>query len=182
MIILAKTIRFALDVRSINKAIKEAEAYCAKLKRIEESICEGLAQIGLKEASVRFSSARYDGVNDSSVSIEQTEKGYNVVASGNAVAFIEFGTGVTHNRGVNYPIKKPSGIVGIGEYGKKMGRRREWRYKGNPGTHGVLRKDPKTETEWVVTQGNPAQMPMYKALVKMQDEAERVVREAFKNA
>lgn len=180
--LVSKTIRFSLDVRSINKAIKELESYMKKLKQIEQKICEGLAEIGLEEASVRFSSAQYDGDNDVSVKLEQTEKGYNVVANGKAVAFIEFGTGVTHNRGVNYPLKKPSGIVGIGEYGKKQGRRKEWRYKGNPGTNGVIRKDPKTGIEWVITKGNPAQMPMYKALTKMQSEAERVVREAFRSA
>ena len=58
-----------------------------------------LARIGMQEASVRFSTAQYDGTNDSNVTIEKTQNGYNVVANGNAVAFIEFGAGVHYNAG-----------------------------------------------------------------------------------
>lgn len=137
-----------------------------------------LARIGMQEASVRFSTAQYDGTNDSSVTIEQTQNGYNVVANGKAVAFIEFGAGVHYNSGVSYPIAKPSGIVGIGEYGKKQGKKDEWRYKGEPGTNGTPSSDGRT----IKTHGNPAQMPMYHALTAMQGEVERIVREAFRNA
>lgn len=132
----------------------------------------------MHEASVRFSSAQYDGTNDSNVSIEQTQNGYRVVASGNAVAFIEFGTGVHYNSGSSYPLPKPSGIVGIGEYGKKHGKKDKWQYIGDPGTNGVVSNDGRV----VTTHGNPAQMPMYHALTAMQDEVERIVREAFRNA
>lgn len=132
----------------------------------------------MEEASVRFLNAQYDGVNDAEVTTEPTENGYRVVASGNAVAFIEFGTGVHYNADASYPIAKPSGIVGIGEYGKGQGKRDEWQYVGEKGTNGVLSSDNKV----VTTHGNPAQMPMYHALVAMQDEVERVVREAFRDA
>lgn len=180
---LTKKITFKLDARSINKAIKEVEAYMAKLKRIEKSICEELAKIGLQEARVLFGNAQYDGEKDADVNLKPTESGYRIVASGKTVAFIEFGTGVHYNRGFSYPIAKPSGIVGIGEYGKKQGRKDEWKYYSeHAGTNGVLKKSESTGKSYVITHGNPAQMPMYKALVKMQEEAERVVREAFKNA
>lgn len=137
-----------------------------------------LARIGMQEASVRFSTAQYDGTNDSNVTIEKTQNGYNVVANGNAVAFIEFGAGVHYNAGSSYPIEKPSGIVGIGEYGKKQGKKDEWRYKGEPGTNGTPSRDGRT----VKTHGNPAQMPMYHTLTAMKDEVERIVKEAFANA
>lgn len=137
-----------------------------------------LARIGMQEASVRFTTAQYDGSNDSTVTIEQTQNGYNVVANGKAVAFIEFGAGVHYNSGASYPLPKPSGIVGIGEYGKKQGKKDEWRYKGEAGTNGTPSSDGRT----IKTHGNPAQMPMYHALVAMQDEVYRIVREAFRNA
>ena len=178
---MSKTIRIKLNTRSINNAIKQIEAYKNRLVAIRTTICEELAKIGMKEAEIRFANAQYDGVNDSCVTIEQTENGYKVVANGNAVAFIEFGAGVHYNpAGGAYPIAKPSGISPIGGYGKKQGRKDSWRYKGDPGTNGnVIEVGGE---EWVVTQGNPAQMPMYHALNKMQNEVERIVKEAFKNA
>lgn len=177
-----KTLKIKLDTRSINGAIKEIESMIAKLDSIDKEICENLAAIGLKEASVRFASAKYDGKNDSEVHVEATDTGYKVIASGNAVAFIEFGTGVHYNKGASYPIPKPNGIAEIGEYGKKQGRKDEWKYYSNePGTNGVLHKSSKGK-EYVTTHGNPMQMPMYHALVAMRDDAERIVREAFKNA
>lgn len=175
---MSRTIKIKLNTRSINAAIKEIEAYRNRLARIKEDICSNLAQIGMQEASVRFAAAQYDGTNDSSVTIEQTQNGYKVIASGKAVAFIEFGTGVHHNSGVNYPLPKPSGIVGIGEYGKGKGKKDEWKYVGSPGTNGVVSNDSRV----VTTHGNPAQMPMYHALTAMQDEVDRIVREAFRNA
>jgi hypothetical protein len=132
----------------------------------------------MEEASVRFLNAQYDGVNDVEVTAEPTENGYKVVASGNAVAFIEFGTGVYYNADASYPIKKPSGIVGIGEYGKGQGKKDKWQYIGEKGTNGVLSSDNKV----VTTHGNPAQMPMYHAMIAMQSEVDRIVREAFKDA
>ena len=174
-------IRIKLDARSIGNAIKQIEAYKARLATIRQTICEELAKRGMEEAQVRFDSAQYDGVNDAEVKIEQTENGYRVVANGNSVAFIEFGAGVHYNpAGGSYPIAKPAGISPIGGYGKKQGRKDSWRYKGDPGTNGNV-IDVGGE-EWVVTQGNPAQMPMYHALTKMQSEVERIVKEAFRNA
>lgn len=175
---MSKTIQIQLNARSIRNAIKEIEAYRNRLARIEESISLELARIGMQEASVRFSTAQYDGINDSNVNIEQTQSGYNVVASGKVVAFIEFGTGVHYNSGVSYPIAKPDGIVGIGEYGKKHGKKDKWQYKGEPGTNGIVSSDGRV----VTTHGNPAQMPMYHAMTAMQNEVERIVREAFANA
>lgn len=175
---MSRTIKIQLNARSINAAIKEIEAYRNKLGQIRENICRNLAQIGMQEASVRFASAHYDGVNDSSVTIEPMINGYKIVASGNSIAFIEFGAGVHYNAGSSYPLPKPSGIVGIGEYGKKQGKKDKWQYKGDPGTDGVVSQDGRV----VTTHGNPAQMPMYHALTAMQDEVERTVREAFRNA
>lgn len=175
---MSRTIKIRLNAQSINAAIKEIEAYRNKLARISADICKNLADKGLEKAQVLFESAAYDGVKDAKVTAEPTEKGYRIIASGKTVAFIEFGTGVHYNSGSSYPLPKPSGIVGIGEYGKGQGKKDEWQYVGSPGTNGVVSSDGRV----VTTHGNPAQMPMYHALLKMQDEVERIVREAFRNA
>lgn len=176
---MSKTIKIKLNARSIKAAIKEVEAYRNNLRRIGTEICRRLAEeVGVEEAHVRFLNAQYDGVNDSKVTAEPMENGYRVVASGNAIAFIEFGTGVHYNAGSSYPLPKPPGIVGIGEYGKKQGKKDKWQYKGDPGTAGVVSQDGRV----VTTHGNPAQMPMYHATMAMQNEVERIVKEAFRNA
>lgn len=161
-----KIISLGLNTKDINRAIKEVEKYKQELLRKEKLFLEKLSYLGVKEASVRFTTAMYDGVNDSSVSLEQTASGYSIVASGTAVAFIEFGTGVYHNPGEPYPLPRPEGVVGIGEYGKGFGKRRAWGYKDESG-------------ELVITRGNPAVMPMWYATEEMRRSILQIAREVF---
>ena len=65
-------------------------------------------------------------------------------------------------------VPKPEGIVGIGEYGFKMGRQDSWTYE-----QGNVR---------VITYGNPAAMPMYFASVEMRQRLQDAVNEVFGNA
>ena len=155
-----------LNKQDIDRAIKELKAYKQQFLKREQRLLEGLAQIGLKEASVRFTTAMYDGTNDVSVHLDATSNGYAIVADGKAVAFIEFGAGVYHNTSEPYPNPRPSGIVGIGEYGKGMGKRKAWGYKNE-------------NDELVITRGNPAAMPMWYASEEIKNSVLKVVREVF---
>ena len=157
-----------LSVDSIENAIKEVTAYRDSIALKANELTEKLAEIGVEEASVRFTTASYDGVNDSSVSIEPIANGYAILAEGNAVAFIEFGAGVYHNPGEPYPNPRPSGIVGIGEYGKGHGKRKAWGFRDGTG-------------ELVITHGNPAAMPMWHAGEEMRRNILRIAREVFGN-
>ena len=161
-----KVISFGLNTKDINRAIKEVEEYKRDILRKEKLLLEKLAYIGVKEASVRFTTAMYDGVNDSSVSLEQTSNGYAIVAQGSAVAFIEFGTGVYHNTSEPYPNPRPAGIVGIGEYGQGKGKRKAWGYRDEGG-------------EVVITRGNPASMPLWYATEEMRRSILQIAREVF---
>lgn len=125
-----------------------------------------LANIGLQEAQVRFTSAMYDGVNDSNVTVETNADGYCIKAEGKAVAFIEFGAGVHYNPSEPYPNPRPSGIVGIGEYGKGLGKRKAWGFKDDGGN-------------LVITHGNPAAMPMWYASEEMRSNIKRIAQEVF---
>ena len=169
-----KVISCTLDTRSINSAIKELEKYKQELLRKEQRLLEGLAMLGVKEASVRFTTAIYDGVNDVSVCLDKIANGYAIVARGQAVAFIEFGSGVYHNTGEPYPNPRPAGIVGIGEYGQGKGKRRAWFYKGEPGSNGEVQKNGV-----VKTRGNPAAMPMWYASEEMRKSILQLAREVF---
>ena len=155
-----------LSSSSISKAIAELKAYRDSIDTKKYRLLEELTKIGLREASIRFTTAMYDGVNDSSVRAELTHFGYRIVAEGKAVAFIEFGAGVYHNPGEPYPDVRPQGIVGIGEYGKGYGKRQAWGFQDESG-------------ELVITHGNPAAMPMWYASEEMRNAIKSKFLEVF---
>ena len=175
-----KKITIQLSEKSINEAIKEINHYKKWVDEKTKLLIEKLALIGAQEASVRFASAMYDGNNDVTVEVSPTDRGWVITASGEAVAFIEFGSGVYHNPSEPYPLPRPDGIVGIGEYGQGNGKRTTWSYYGEPGSSGVVKVNKKTGKEVVLTHGNPASMPMWYALEEMEREVLRIARDVFK--
>ena len=175
MYVAKRVIKMGLSSKSIGQAIRELKSFRDSLEAKKNKFLEELARIGAKEASVRFTTAMYDGVNDSSVTLESIEDGYCIKAEGKAVAFIEFGTGVYYNPiGPYYPQAKPDGIVGIGEYGKGHGKRKAWYYYGEPGTNGEVQ-----ENGAVKTHGNPAAMPMWYASEEMRNAITKKFKEVF---
>ena len=166
MSVAKRVIKMGLSVSSIDDAIAELKAYKDYIRDKKYQLVEKLAYIGVKEASIRFTTAMYDGVNDSSVTLEPITDGYCIKAEGKAVAFIEFGAGVYHNPGEPYPNPRPSGIVGIGEYGKGHGKRQAWGFKDDSG-------------ELVITHGNPAAMPMWYASEEMRSKILKIAQEVF---
>ena len=161
-----RVIRAGLSVAELEAAIQEVKAFRNSLKLKADMLIERLAEIGVREASVRFTTATYDGTNDTSVTLEPISNGYAIVAEGQAVAFIEFGSGVYHTPGEPYPNARPEGIVGIGEYGKGHGKRQAWGYRDESG-------------EVVVTHGNPAAMPMWYASEEMRNNIAKIAQEVF---
>ena len=165
---MAKIIKMGLSTSSIEDAITQLKAYRNTLDAKLDKLLQRLGEIGVREASVRFTTAMYDGINDSSVSLEVTKNGYAIVAEGHAVAFIEFGAGVYHNSGEPYPDPRPGGIVGIGEYGMGHGKRQAWGFKNDSG-------------ELVITHGNPAAMPLWYASEEMRSKITKIAKEVFGN-
>ena len=155
-----------LSEQAINSAIVLLKNYKREFLEREKRLVEGLAEIGLKEASVRFTTAMYDGTNDVSVRLDETANGYAIVAEGKVVAFIEFGAGVYHNGSEPYPNPRPTGIVGIGEYGEGHGKQKAWGYLDE-------------NNELVITRGNPAAMPMWYASEEIKNSVLKVVKEVF---
>jgi hypothetical protein len=162
----SKVIKMSLSTKSIAQAIAELKKYQASLESKKQQLLEELANIGLHEATVRFTTAMYDGTNDTDVTLESIENGYRIKAKGTAVFFIEFGAGVHHNPSEPYPKSRPEGIVGIGEYGKGYGKRQAWGFKDESG-------------ELVITHGNPAAMPMWHASEEMRNSILKIARRVF---
>ena len=172
------------DSKSIDNAIKQLEKYKTYIQTKEQELLTRLAEIGVDTASVLFDNAWYDGTNDVTVSksdITTTlkENTITISAKGQAVAFIEFGTGVTY--GYGYMGTKPSGIKDIGQYGHGLGKLKNgWRYptENGLGTNGVY--DTKHKG-YIHTYGNPPAMAMWKSTQDIQAKVEQIAREVFGN-
>lgn len=161
-----RVLKVQLNSRSLSAALREVRSYKRWVRAKAQELTRRLAELGAREATVRFAGAQYDGVKDAYVSVEPTANGYKIVAAGGSVFFIEFGAGVYYNGTEPYPEPRPSGISGIGEYGQGKGKQDTWGYYDDAG--GL-----------VLTHGNPAAMPMYHAGRVMRQEIERVAREVF---
>lgn len=120
------------DTKSINAAIKQLKQYQKDFQVKEELFVKRLAEIGVSVATTGFALADYDGVNDVQVTMTQSGASAKVIAYGETVGFIEFGTGVRNpewdNSGMEYTPPKH------GTYGKGMGARpKGWYFKQNEG-------------------------------------------------
>ena len=137
-----------------------------RLQTLGEKIIKKLADIGLEIVKIEFAKGfqNYEGNNQYSCYVEELGDAQHlaVTAQGEAVCFIEFGAGVHYNGGgETYPYKKPQGIVGIGEYGKGLGKNDFWYYKKNK------------------SYGNPAQCGFQKATSKVKENIQKVVNEVL---
>lgn len=168
-----------ISATNLQAAIKNIKAKQQQLQNIELYLSEfanKLAKIGLEYARMSYSKAQYDGTNDVTVTIEADKPNVvRVVASGKAVLFIEFGTGI------NYPDDHPkAGELNMirGEYGKKQGQKESWVYVGEEGTNGtVIRRGANGNA--VRTRGNPASRSMYQAAEEIRKQIQTIAEEVF---
>lgn len=118
------------DVESIKDAINQLKQYRKEFDAKEKEFVRRLSEIGVSVASTGFAMADYDGVNDVVVSMNHSGTLATIIAKGEAVGFIEFGTGVKFpewdNSGMEYTPPKH------GTYGKGHGARPHgWYFKPN---------------------------------------------------
>lgn len=120
------------DKKSISTALKQIKQYKVDFEAKEQEFIRRLAEIGVSVAQAGFAIADYDGVNDVSVRMEKTSTGYAVIAAGEAVGFIEFGTGVKYPEWDNTDMEYTPPAHGT--YGKLQGRNSwGWWFKGSDG-------------------------------------------------
>jgi hypothetical protein len=106
------------DKRSISEAIKQLEQYKSEYWAKEKLFTQRLAEIGLSVATTGFAAADYDGKNDVQVRVEFSDNRARVIAEGETVGFIEFGTGVKFPEWNNTDMKytpPPHGSYGKGK-------------------------------------------------------------------
>ncbi len=120
------------DKASIDSAVKQVREYKKDFLAKETIFVKRLAEIGVSVATTGFAVADYDGINDVRVRLEWNGTKAVVIAEGETVGFIEFGTGVRYpewdNSGMDYTPPKH------GTYGKKHGARPNgWYFKPGEG-------------------------------------------------
>lgn len=174
--------KIKVSLGKISQAVKQVEDYKKALADKEREFLRRLAEIGVEEATARFTTAQYDGTNDVQVDapIWLDDNKIAVRASGNAVTFIEFGTGYFYNsEGDDHPAASKYGFT-IGGYGQGRGKGDFWYYKGEPGTNGETPKKPSMAAKGsVFTHGNPQNRCMWEASKKIREEILNIAREVF---
>lgn len=168
---MAKTIRInGLSAATIEAACQEMSTYAGWLQRKEAELITKLAEHGKNVASIKFSSAMYDGTNDVSVRVDSTGSVAVIYAEGTAVAFIEFGSGAAMGSG--HPNADEHGFgPGTWSTDESLGGKGHW---DDP--HGWYYKHGEK------SHGNPPAMAMYDAVQAMTTEITTIAREVFGSA
>lgn len=155
------------DKTSIDAAIKQLKQYEKEFAIKEAEFARRLAEVGVRVASSGFATADYDGINDVVVSLVKTPSGAAVVASGETVGFIEFGTGIKNPEwdatGMEYTPPKH------GTYGKGKGKNPNgWYFVQSPGARAIH------------TYGNVPAEAMRTARDVMVEQAIQIAREVWR--
>lgn len=108
------------DTKSVDRAIVQIKTYERDFEAQVTEFVKRLATLGLSVAQVGYDTADYDGESDVVVRMEQNGTSATIIASGETVGFIEFGTGI------KFPEWSGSGETGYtpprhGTYGKGKG-------------------------------------------------------------
>ena len=169
----SRTIHIDISSASgIQKAIYDIELIQEKLRKMEEinAYLDKLSGYGVIIAQNAFNDGylynnSYGGdYGNVTVTATQTDNGFIIEAAGEQVLFMEFGAGVYYS-GRAYEGERPEGIVGIGEYGKKRGKRKAWGYYQNG-----------DKASLVITHGVPALQGMYLAKKRIMEDTRKFIQ------
>lgn len=171
-------IKVRLSDAGLRDAERQIQEYKTTLNQKAQEFARALAQKGIDVATVRFANAQYAGDNDVTVEHDpvQTPNGFAIVAHGKAVAFIEFGTGVSHSA---YGGELPDGVGEHGTYGKGNGQHKRWYYYGESGNAGTPVKQVDGKGQLNYTSGNEPAMAMWGAVEEMASQVEATWREVW---
>lgn len=153
------------DQKSINKAYEDILKYKQWLAAKETELLNRLAFLGATRVSLGFARASLEDTKPVNVTTTVIGNTATIIADGEQVCFIEFGTGVRF--GYGYPGERPPGIVGIGEYGKGKGKNpKGWWYTGDDG-------------KGKHTYGNYPYAPLYTTVTELAEQISTIARSVF---
>ena len=158
-----KKITFSLSPQSIDKAIKELEAYKKWIQQKADELCDRLSELGATYVSLSYARVNPfvsdNGGKDFQIDVIREGNVWTIRADGSDVLFLEFGSGARY--GYGHP--DPKGY-GPGTYpGSKH-------WDDPKGWH-----TPAGQRSF----GNPPSAGMYFAKVIMKEDLERIAREVF---
>lgn len=153
-------------IKGLERFQKSVKQAIEKLNNIDNLIFK-LAEIAREEIQTAHDNiynnypSSFQGQDNqpTTVTIVKTDKGYNVIASGYSVLFIEYGTGITFN---TPQVPRPDGVSNIGKYGYGLGKLRSWHYE--------------VGEETITTSGNPAAVGITNAINKINEELPKLIR------
>lgn len=153
------------------------EAYAKWLQEKSNELARRLAEHGVISASMDFSRAFYQGPKD--VSVKATQIGpshYKVEANGEAVLFLEFGSGYKYGDG-----HKLAHELGFGP-----GTWPDKHYSYDPAKNKKVANWENTKGWYLPkdkggghTMGNPPSAAMYNSVKTTEEDLEQIVREVF---
>lgn len=178
---MAKSINISLSKKSIQEAIRQLQQYDNWMMQKTKQLVKELADVGIPVINANMAKASYtygsDGIRSGSdtthiayVKLNSTETSTEaiLVAHGKEIMFIEFGAGVFYNGAAGsspHPKGAVNGMV-IGSYGEGHGVQKVWGYYDDDGN-------------LVLTHGVEAQMPVYKAEMKIIKKYLEIARRVF---
>lgn len=150
------------DQSSVANAIKELQRYKKWVVVKENELRIRLATMGATVASIQFARAIYNGTNDVTVRVDNTGSVAVIYAEGDAVAFIEFGSGAKYGYGHPEAVKFGTGPGTYPEGKGKWNKPQGWWYGHNEHSF-----------------GNPPAMAMYQAREAMVEQITQIARQVF---
>lgn len=167
-----------LSIIGLDETIQQFQSLNENLLNKTSALLAHLVQAGFEIADYRFGVAQYDGTNDVSLSISFSGNTATLTASGKAVLFIEFGTGINFTE--ENPKATELGFI-RGAYGKGNGSKPSWVYVGEQGSNGQFLRKTKDKQSVVRTKGNPPANAMYEASKTIQQKIISETQEVFFN-
>lgn len=173
------TIKVKLNEKSIDQAIKRLEKYQRDMDKKCKLLARKLAEMGATNVALDYSRAQYNGSRDINVSVRRKGNGFVIIASGETVLFVEFGTGVRYS-GTVHPMSSEFGYgAGTYPYGKgHWDSPYGWWYPSNEA--GENQKTTSTGKTYSHTYGNPPSMTMYNTSRELRDRVLMVAKEVFR--
>ena len=162
---MSKTVEISLSVASCDKALRDIEKYKKTIVPKLDEICKRLAEIARNVAQEIFNDPyiAHEGNGGVEVTVNKIENGYSIVAQGESVYFVEFGTGDAATSNHGYTVSVPIYPGSFSEQNaQKYSEYKFWWYNG----------DKLTET--------PTYAPMYYAGKAIRENAKRIAEEVFR--
>ena len=117
-----------LDPNSLDEVLFFLSGYAEWATKKGKELCRRLAEIGAEVARINFAGGYIDGNDDVTVTVEPTSGGYQIVANGESVCFLEFGTGVAAGNGYDTSVINPPVDISPASWSSTKGTKEFARY------------------------------------------------------